>query len=266
MGIALVQGRFFSRDDRPGSAAVTIVDDVLARRLWQSEAAALGRKIRFGTGTAAETRTVVGVVHRVTHLGPGRESLPMAFAPQSQVYQRGMYTVITTTTDPEALMPAIRAAVSAVDPAVPMYFAETVGARYDAALALPRFTASLVGAFSTLALLLAGVGIFGVTAYAVAQRTREFGIRFALGAQQAHVVRLVLGRVAVLTGLGLALGTALGLGAGSLMAGVLFGIPTDDPPTMAAAMAAVGLTAMLASVAPLRHAVRVNPVEALRAE
>jgi putative ABC transport system permease protein len=266
MGISLVQGRFFSRDDGPESAAVAIVDDVLARRLWKSEAAAIGRRIRFGTGTAAETRTVVGVVHRVTHLGPSRESLPMAFAPQSQVYQRGMYTVVKTTSAPESLMSAVRAALSAVDPTIPMYFAETVGARYDAALALPRFTATLVAAFSTLALVLAGVGIFGVTAYAVAQRTREFGIRFALGAQQAHVVRLVLGRVGVLTSLGIALGTALGLGAGSLMAGFLFGIPTDDPPTMAAAIGGIGLTAVLASVGPLRHAVRVNPVEALRAE
>ena len=266
MGIALLHGRLFSRHDAPGAPAVAIVDDVLARRLWTSDREALGRQIRFGTGPAAETRTVVGVVHRVTHLGPGRESLPMAFAPQSQVYQRGMYTVIKTTSAPESLAPAIRSALASVDAQVPMYFADTVDARYDAALALPRFTAGLVSGFSTLALILAGIGIFGVTGYAVAQRTREFGIRFALGAQRTHVVGLILGRLGVLTGIGLAIGTGFGFGLGSLMEGVLFGVQADDPPTIAAVMGAIGLTAMLASVAPLRQAVRVNPVEALRAE
>jgi predicted permease len=265
MGIRLLRGRLFSIDDRSGSPPVAIVDDVLARRLWTDESAAIGRQVRFGTGPRAETRTVVGVVHRVNHIGPSRES-PMAYAPQSQVYQRGMYTVISTTSAPQALMSAARAALASVDPSVPLYFAETVDARYDAALALPRFTAGLVSAFSTLALVLAGVGIFGVTAYAVGQRTREFGIRFALGAQRANVAALVLGRVGLLAGIGLAIGAALGLGLGSLMSGILFGVEPADPPTMWAVMGAIGLTAMLASIAPLRHAVRVNPAEILRAE
>jgi predicted permease len=266
MGVTLIRGRLFSIDDRRGSPAVAIVDDVLARRLWTNESVAIGRQLRFGTGPGAETRTVVGVVRRVHHVGPGSESLPMAYAPQSQVYQRGMYTVISTTSAPQALMSAARAALASVDPSVPLYFAETVDARYDQALALPRFTAGLVSGFSTLALVLAGVGIFGVTGYAVGQRTREFSIRFALGAQRAHVVRLVLGRVALLAGIGLALGTALGLGLGSLMSGILFGVEPADPPTMWAAIGAIGLTAILASIAPLRHAVRVNPAEILRAE
>jgi putative ABC transport system permease protein len=266
MGIALLQGRLFSSDDRAGSPAVTIVDEVLARRLWTTEAMAIGQKIRFGTGTGANTRTVVGVVHHVSHLEPGKESLPMAYAPQSQFYQRGMYTVIKTTSTAGALLPLARSALAAVDPAVPLYFAETVDARYSQALALPRFTAGLVSAFSTLALMLAGVGIFGVTAYAVAQRTREFGIRFALGAQRRHVGALVLGRVGLLAGIGLALGAAGGLGLGSLMSGILFGVQPDDRLTMMAVMGAIGLTAMLASLAPLRHALLVSPAEILRAE
>jgi putative ABC transport system permease protein len=200
MGVALSHGRLFSADDRPASPKVAIVDDVLARRVWTNEGAAVGRRIRIGTGPRAEMRTIVGVVHHVSHLEPGRESLPMVYAPQSQVYQRGMYTVVKTTSAPGALASAIRLALTSVDAAVPMYFAETVDARYDSAIAVPRFTAGLVGAFSTLALVLAGVGIFGVTGYAVAQRTREFGIRFALGAQRVHVGRLILGRVAVLAG------------------------------------------------------------------
>ena len=145
-------------------------------------------------------------------------------------------------------MSAARAALASVDSSIPMYFAETVDARYDRAIALPRFTAGLVSAFSTLALVLAGVGIFGVTGYAVAQRTREFGIRFALGAQRRHVGALVLRRVVLLAGIGLAIGTAVGLGLGSLMSGILFGVEPGDPLTLAFVIGAVGVTAILASL------------------
>ena len=266
MGVALLQGRFFSADDRTDSPAVAIVDEVLARRLWTGGVSAIGQQVRIGAGPRAETRTVVGVVRHVTHDDPGRESLPMAYAPQSQVYQRGMYTVVRTTSEPQALMSAARRAVTSADASVPMYFAETVDARYDRALALPRFTAGLVSAFSTLALLLAGVGIFGVTAYAVAQRRREFGIRFALGAQRTHVAGLVLRRVGLLVVAGLATGGALGLGLGELMSGMLFGIEPSDTVTLIAVMIAIGLTAMMASIAPLRDALLVNPAETLKAE
>ena len=127
MGIALLQRAALLGRRSAGLAAVAIVDDVLARRLWTSEAAAIGQRVRFGTGSGAETRTVVGVVRHVSHVEPGKASLPMAYAPQSQVYQRGMYTVIRTTSAPQALVPAARAALASVDPSVPMYFAETVG-------------------------------------------------------------------------------------------------------------------------------------------
>ena len=266
MGVTLLRGRLFSTDDRSGAPPVAIIDDLLARTLWTNDDAAIGQQVRLGVGPNAETRTVVGVVHRVIHDGPGRQPLPMAYAPQSQVYQRGMYTVIRTTGAPNTVLSAARSALASVDASVPLYFAETVAARYDGALALPRFTAGLVGAFSTVALLLAGVGICGVTGYAVGQRTREFGIRLALGAQRSHVGFLVLRSVGLLAGLGLALGAALGLGLGSLMSGMLFGVEPSDFPTIAAMLSAIGATALIASLAPLRHAVRVNPVESLRAE
>ena len=266
MGIALLRGRVFSSEDRPSSQPVAIVDDVLARQLWTNEAAAVGHQVRLGTGPDAEMRTVIGVVRRVSHIGPGQASLPMAYAPQSQVYQRGMYTVIRTTSLPGTVAPAVRSALASVDPSVPMYFAETVDARYDGAIALPRFTAGLVSAFSTLALVLAGVGIFGVTGYAVAQRTREFGIRLALGAQRTHVAALVLSRVGLLTAIGLAIGAALSLALGSVMSGILFGVQPHDPLTLAAVMGTIALTAIAASLAPLRHAVQVSPAETLRAE
>jgi ABC-type antimicrobial peptide transport system permease subunit len=205
-------------------------------------------------------------VRHVEHVGPGKTSFPAAYAPQSQVYQRGMYTVLETSAPPATVMAAARAALTSIDPAVPLYFAETLGARYDSSLAVPRFTAGLVAAFSTMALVLAGVGVFGVTAYAARQRTREFGIRVALGAQRSHISALVLFRVGILAALGLAVGGWMGVGLGSLMSGSLFKVEPGDTTSTIIAGGAIAITALLASIAPVRNAVRVDPAATLRAE
>jgi putative ABC transport system permease protein len=266
MGIRLLHGRLFEAADRATSDPVAIVDAGLARRWFGREANAIGQRIRIAGGPDVQFHTIVGVVRDVSHSGPGKINLPTVYAPQSQVYQRGMYSVIETSTPPDALLRAARAALASVDAAVPMYFAASVETRYDDALALPRFTAGLVSAFSTLALVLAGVGIFGVTAYAVSQRTREFGIRLALGAQRTHVGAIVLRRVGILTVFGIAIGSALGFGLGTLMSGLLFGVSPDDPATFWAALATIALTAIAATVTPLYQAVRVNPAVILKAE
>ena len=177
-----------------------------------------------------------------------------------------MYTVIETTEPPDAIFAAARQALAVVDPTVPLYFAETSDRRYDDVVALPRFIAGLVGGFSTLALVLAGVGIFGVTGYAVSQRTREFGIRLALGSQRAGIGGLVLRRVATLVGIGLAAGCGLALTLGSAIGGLLFGVQPDDPAAFALAVAALATTALFAVVAPIRTAVRVDPAVTLKAE
>ena len=267
MGIALRRGRLFADSDAANAPLVAIVDDALARRWWQSEEAAIGQRVRIGTGTDAAVRTIVGVVRRVSHNGPGDTSLPTLYAPQSQVYQRGMYTVIETSAPPAAIFAAARQALAAVDPAVPLYFAETSDRRYDDVVALPRFIAGLVSAFSTLALVLAGVGIFGVTGYAVSQRTREFGIRLALGAQRAGIGGLVLRRVGDAgrhrPRRRLRPGPRPRLDDG----GLLFGVQPDDPATFALAVAALAHDrARWRSIAPLRTAVRVDPAVTLKAE
>jgi len=266
MGIALKRGRFFADSDAANAPRVAIVDDTLARRWWQSEEAAIGQVVRIGEGTDAHQRTIVGVVRRVSHNGPGDTPLPTLYAPQAQVYQRGMYTVLETTEPPAAVFAAARQALAAVDPTVPLYFAETSDRRYDDVVALPRFLAGLVSGFSTLALVLAGVGIFGVTGYAVSQRTREFGIRLALGSQRAGIGSLVLRRVAALVGIGLAAGCGLALALGSAIGGVLVGVQPDDPPAFALAVAALATTALVAVLVPVRTAVRVDPAVTLKAE
>jgi ABC-type antimicrobial peptide transport system permease subunit len=245
---------------------VAIVDDVFACRFWPDEDAAIGQRIKFGETADAETRTVVGVVRGVKHFGPGADTLPEAYVPQAQVYQRGMYTVVQSGGSLEELAPMIRAKLAEVDSSVPMYFIETLERRRETALTLPRFTAGLIGAFSALALVLAGVGIFGVTAYSVGQRSREFGIRFSLGAQRSHVAGLVLKRVGWLALLGVALGVTAAFGVGKLMTSLLFGVTPADLPTLAITAATMGLTVLAASVVPLLRALRVNPVEALRSE
>jgi predicted permease len=266
MGIALRRGRLFTASDSANAPLVAVVDDALARRWWQSEDAAIGQRVRIGTGANAAVRTIVGVVERVSHNGPGDTPLPTLYGPQAQIYQRGMYTVIETSAPPAAVFAAARDALAAVDPAVPLYFAETSDRRYDDVVALPRFVAGLVGGFSTLALVLAGVGIFGVTGYAVSQRAREFGIRLALGAQRASIGRLVLRRVAALVGVGLVAGSGLALALGSVIGGLLFQVQPDDPATFAIAAVALAATALVAVVAPVRSAVRVDPAITLKAE
>ena len=266
MRMTLVRGRLFTVEDHADAPLVAIVDDAFARRFWPDEEAAIGQRIKFGETADAETRTVVGVVRRVKHFGPGADTLPDAYVPQAQVYQRGMYTVVQSAGSLEKLAPLVRAKLAEVDSSVPMYFIETLERRHETALTLPRFTAGLIGAFSALALVLAGVGIFGVTAYSVGQRSREFGIRFSLGAQRSHVAGLVLKRVGWLALLGVALGVTGAFGVGKLMTSLLFGVTPADFPTLAITAATMGLTVLAASVVPLLRALRVNPVEALRSE
>ena len=266
IGLTLVRGRGFSAADDKAALPVAVIDEDLARRFWPTVDAAIGEQIRFSGSADSETRTVVGVVRRVNHTGPGRDSMPDAYVPQTQYYQRGMYTIVRTANPPANLASLVRSSLAEVDAAVPMYFVATMEERYDELLALPRFTAGLITAFSMLALILAAVGIFGVTAYGVAQRAREFGIRFALGAQRSHVTGLVLGRAGILAAAGVVIGGAGARGLGELMASSLFGVTPDDVPTFVVAIVMIALTTVLACLWPLRRALRVDPSEALRVE
>lgn len=266
IGTTLLHGRFFAASDQITSPLVAVVDDAFTQRYWRHPADALGQQVRFGAGAAAHLRTIVGVIRHLKHSGPGQQSPPHVYVPHAQFYQRGMFTVVKTATPAAALAPLIRARLAEVDPTIPLYFANTMEQRYANTLALPRFTAGLIGAFAALALVLAAVGIFGVTAYSVAQRSREFGIRFAIGAPRAHVVGLVLGRVTRLALLGGALGAFAAYQLAQLMAHQLYGVEPADLPSLAASATLIAFTALLATLVPLLRALRVNPADALRAE
>jgi len=266
LGLSLERGRFFDGTDRSGNRLVAIVDDVFARRFWSDPAAALDQQVRLRNGADSFLCTIVGVVHRVKHLGPAQETLPEVYVPHAQHYQRGMFTVVRAQVAPETLLPLARAELTRVDPNVPLYFAEAMAARRDTVLALPRFTAGLVGAFAAVALLIAGVGVFGVTAYSINQRTREFGIRFALGAARSHVVALVLGRAGRVTLLGTVAGAVAAFWLCDLASSLLFEVRPTDAFTLAGAAVLMCLTTLLACLGPLRRALRINPSDALRAE
>jgi predicted permease len=266
MKMTLLRGRLFEGADRADAPLVSIVDDTFARRFWPTAEAAIGQRVKFGDAPDTETRTIVGVVRGVKHFGPGKETLPEVYVPQTQTYQRGMYTVVQASGPLETLARQIRANLAEVDPSVPMYFTETLERRHTDALTLPRFIAGLVGAFSALALVLAGVGIFGVTAYSVGQRSREFGIRFSLGAPRSHIAGIVLKRVGWLALLGVAMGVSAAVGVARLMTSLLFGVTPADLPTLVITAVMMGITVVAASLVPLVRALSVDPVEALRSE
>ena len=201
----------------------------------------------------------------MSHNGPGDTPLPALYAPQAQLYQRGMYTVIETSAPPATVFAAAARALAAVDPPVPLYFAETSDRRYDDVVALPRFIAGLVSGFSTIALVLAGVGIFGVTGYAVSQRRREFGIRLALGAQRSGIGGLVLRRVAVLVGSASSPAIGVAMALGSTIGSLLFGVRPDDPASFALAAGTLASHGDARDDCAVRAAVRVDPAVTLRA-
>jgi len=180
--------------------------------------------------------------------------------------QASMMLVVRAAGDPVALAPALRAAVQSIDKDQPLHDVQTMDERMAAAVADSRSRAALLIGFATLALALAALGIYGVVSYGVAQRTREFGIRAALGADRGAIMRLAIGRGLALTALGIAAGTAGALAAAQLLSGFLFQVSATDPATFVAVAALLAMTSLLACFVPARRAMRADPLSALRAE
>jgi putative ABC transport system permease protein len=232
IGIPLIQGRWFTASDTADSPWVVVISDSMARQYWRGENP-IGQRLRFGSPTA---RTVIGVVGNVLHEGLDGETKPEMYVPVQQApnVESSPTIVVRTALDSSAAAAQLRAAVAAIDRAVPVDRVETVKQLVSASVAQPRFRAVILATFSIVALAMASIGIYGVMNYLVIQRTREFGIRLSIGATRGDVLRLVLGRAAVLIGAG----TALGLGGSVLLvrliANLLFGTAPTDPLTFAA--------------------------------
>jgi putative ABC transport system permease protein len=264
MEIPLVMGRDFGPADRLGAPPVAIVNRELARRTWPGESP-LGKRITL-TGPPEVEATVVGVVGNVKHLTLSHPDEPQLYVAKAQ--NGGIFHSIAARTagDPEAMADQVREAIWAVDRDQPVWKIRSMASLLERDLAPRRFTARLTAGFAVLALLLALIGVYGVMSYVVAQRTREIGIRMALGAARGEVVRLVLGR-----GLRVVLaGTALGLVGAYLGARAiesqLFGVAAADVTTFVVVPLVLVAVAAAACWVPARRAARVDPAVALSAE
>jgi putative ABC transport system permease protein len=263
--IPLVQGRLFTDQDGPSSLPVVVVNESFVRRFFPG-GDALGKRVTFGSpqNPQATWSTIIGVVADTRRGGLERAPWAEVYYPVRQVPDSRMFVLVRTTGDPLALARAAQAEVWAVDREQPVTSVRTVDTMLTAAQANRRFTAYLLGLFSIVALTLAAIGIYGVMAYATAQRTREIGIRMALGASRAVVLRMVLVEGLAIAGVGLAAGLTAAAILTRYMSTLLFGIGTRDPITFI--LLPLGLLAIvaMATLIPAARAARVSPMTALR--
>jgi putative ABC transport system permease protein len=273
MRIPLQRGRDVDDHDRADTPYVVVINEAMARSYFPNEDP-IGRSLRFDFVPDERPRQIVGIVGN-TLMGPLQTtSAPAVYVPHLQqgptfagpfVYLRnGMSFVLRTAGDPMALVPAVKRAVADVDPATPVAAARTVEASLDDSVRYLRLYMLLLGAFGAVATLLAAVGIYGVMAYSVAERTREFGVRMALGARVADVLSMVLGHAARIVGAGVAIGLVVAFFVSRLLQASLFEVTRTDPATYASVSALLILIALIACVIPARRATSVSPIVALR--
>jgi predicted permease len=260
----LLRGRDFAETDRKGAPEVVVVNETLAAMLWPHEDA-LGKRLSVG-GREGPFLEVVGVARDGKYRSLGEEPHPYVYQPVLQSYDPNMTLVVRTTGEPQALAPAVREQIRALDAKLPIADVKTFRDQLDLSLFPSRVAAWTLGGFGVLALLLAAIGIYGVVSYSVAQRTREIGVRMALGAKRKDVLRLVLGQGLFVIAFGLAVGLLLALAATRLIAGFLYGVGATDLLTFVSVPLLLGVVALVASYLPARRATKVDPLVALRYE
>jgi predicted permease len=263
MHVPLLRGRGFARSDRIGTRSVVVINDVAAKRFWPNDDP-IGKPVRLGMG-GPDTAIVIGIVGGVRQ-ALDAEPRPEAYVSYQQLPQWGGIVFVRTRTAAAAFAPAIRRAMHEVAPQSPIYDIQTMDDRALAATARSRFTALLLGLFAVTALVLAAIGIYGVMALAVASRTREIGVRVALGADRLRVLRLVVGESMAIVAVGTVLGLAAALACTRALRSLLFDLAPTDPLTYGCIVALLTVTALAASWIPARRAASVDPVEALRTE
>jgi putative ABC transport system permease protein len=262
VGVPILKGRDFTDADREGSELVAIVNETTARMYWPGEDV-IGKKFKHRLNP--QPYTVVGVARDAKYGGLASATLPHLYYPALQYYTPAMALAVRTSGDPQAVLPAVRQVIRELDATMPMPQAFTMAEVLRGNLWTARLGAMLLAVFGLLALTLTTVGVYGVMGYSVTQRTHEIGIRMALGAAHAEVLRMVLRHGLKLTILGVGLGLAAAFGATRLIASLLFVSPTDGL-TFVAISALLAAVALLASLLPARRAARVDPLVALRRE
>jgi predicted permease len=259
LAIPLRAGRLFTDADRAGGEPVAIVNEVAARRHFGDQPP-IGHAVTLSTGRV----TVVGVVGAIRQRGPETATRPEVNVPIGQARVYNGHLVIKTRTEPAALLPEIRRAVSSVLPDGVFPVTRTMDEYLDRLVAQRRFNMTLFSLFGVLGLVIAVVGIYGVMAYTVQQRTMEFGLRLALGSPRGRILGMVLGRAATFMVAGLVIGLVAALALSSLVAAFLFEVTPGDVVIYASAAGVLVITGLLAALLPARRASRVDPVVALR--
>jgi putative ABC transport system permease protein len=270
MGVPIAAGRRFEARDQAGTEPVAIVNEALARKYFPHENP-MGKRIKVGEpGSAKPWLTIVGVVsdekdweffHEMSWV-----DIPQVFRPVAQDPPQRGSLVFRTAKDNLAIGTALQKQIAALDSSVPVGQVETLDRRVSKLLAYPRFRASVLGAFAAVALILAAVGLYGVLSHLSAQRTQEFGLRMALGAQQNQVLAVVIREGLLLTGAGLIAGLALALSLTRLLSGLLYGVKPADPRTLLGFSLLLLLVSLFATYLPARRAAKIDPIVALRYE
>lgn len=262
-GIRLREGRTFTNSDGAGAPLVAVVSQAMAQRYWPDRSA-LGARVRQGDEPAGQWRTVVGVVGDVRNDDADAPPIPYLYVPLAQRPIRTMTLVLRTSGDPAAMAVPLRRAVAEIDPDQALYDVRTMEDVLEADLAGSRILIEIFGVFALIALGLAGVGVWAVAAQSVGQRTREIGVRVALGATAQQVTRLMAIEALFPLAIGLAIGLVAGLGVGRVMRSILFQVSPSDPLTIAGTIAALAAVGLGATLGPALRAARLDPLAALR--
>jgi predicted permease len=267
LGIPLIAGREMTERDVEGAPQVVVINEAMAKYYWGNERNAIGKRLGYGRDKESFPLEVVGVVKdsKDTSL---RDEIPrfVYSSYQQEPDLTEMTFFVRTHADATGATAAVRDAMRALDPALPIFGVKTMAAQASESLFVERMVAWLSAAFGALATLLAAIGLYGVMSYAVARRTREIGIRMALGAERRAVLWLVLKEVAILSAIGIAGGLAVSLYATRFVKAQLFGLSATDPVTLGIATLTIALVAFLAGYLPARRASALDPMLALRTE
>jgi predicted permease len=263
----LVRGRMLAETDDRNHPRVIVINEALAQKYFPGEDP-IGKMIGDGGFAPDSMRQVVGVIANVREGAMDDQVRPSEYFSIYQDTDIFFAVAVRAAQDEKAILPAVVSTLHGIDPDLGVYGESTMTGQIQSSQSalLRRFSTWLVGGFAAMALILGVVGLYGVIAYSVSQRTREIGVRMALGAQRSTVYRMVMRQAGRLTAVGLGVGLVSAIGASLLMRKLLFGVAAWDAPTLAAVVIVLGVASMIASFLPARRAASVNPIEALRAE
>ncbi|HJU12558.1 MAG TPA: ABC transporter permease [Candidatus Binataceae bacterium] len=260
----LLRGRSFTEADEDGKPLVAIIDESTARKYWPTSDP-LGRRVRFGRDLSKPWTSVVGVVKDIKSDGLDIDGVPHIYVSTYQDNGKRLSVVLRTSLPANVLEPQIRHEIQSIDSTLPVFSVSSMNDVLDRSLASRRFSADLVGGFAGLAVLLAAIGIYGLLAYMAGQRSREIGIRMALGARREDILRMFLRKGGAVAGVGVVVGLVFSASTASVMASLLYRVPPRDPAVFLIVPLLLFATAVLASYLPARRATEVDPISALRA-